>query len=943
MVRVPKLTALIEVVGRETEASALAALVSEVATGQGGAAWIEGEPGIGKSALVDVVCRQARKGGFTVLRGAADELSTPFPLRVAAECLEVSMRSPDPARRQIAQLLSGGALVGTFDPVIAAGERMLEVVDRLVSSGPVALVFEDLHWADEASLLLWNRLTRIVGQVPLLLVGACRPVPIRPVVSRLRAMIRERGGTLIDLGPLGQSDVELFASKLVAARPGPRLAGALTRAGGNPLYVRELVQALLLDRQITVTDGDAELRAGADTTPTSLTAAIAYRLDSLAEATSEVLRLAALLGNEFDIDELATVSGRSPVALIDAITEAATAGVIGDSGRGATFRHDLIRQVLADQTPAGMRIALHSRFARQLAEAGRSPDRVAQHLLAVPDRMDDWVPTWLTSIPESMLFAAPQVSADLLTRAVGMLSPDDPRWEELACRVVQLLFWLGRDQQVLEVAGGMPRSLGDVERAARMSLYTARAAGRTGRYEEAFDVLQSALADQRLPDVWRARLTAWLATALAYLGDDDEARATAQRALTEARRCGDALTLGYALHCLQTVSRYSQVTCVEEALDGLGGDPESTDLRMMLGYKRVISLHTAGRREAAEQAAREALVFADRIGTYRSAAVVTCAAEISFHQGDWDEALVRLASVAPEFLDSLYVRDGHGLAAVIALRRDEPEQARTHLLTAGVTESFDAVEPDVDDVYIRSALALIAEAGGDHERALRLRAFWLDLPSGPQRDEECQDAHELVRTALAVGDSDTAQMALRTCRDAGGVTKLQSLTERCCRAMLDDDASALLAVAAAFRSCGWIPRAAFALEEAAARLARAGQIVEARGALTDAVRGYADLGATWDIKRADTRLRPLGVRRGPRSLHRRSKTGYAALTPSEQRVARLVAKGMSNPDIAAELFLSRNTVQTHVSNILSKLRLHSRLDLIREVAKRIESPLDTAT
>jgi predicted ATPase len=325
MVRVPKLTALIEVVGRETEASALAALVSEVATGQGGAAWIEGEPGIGKSALVDVVCRQARKGGFTVLRGAADELSTPFPLRVAAECLEVSMRSPDPARRQIAQLLSGDALVGTFDPVIAAGERMLEVVDRLVSSGPVALVFEDLHWADEASLLLWNRLTRIVGQVPLLLVGACRPVPIRPVVSRLRAMIRERGGTLIDLGPLGQSDVELFASKLVAARPGPRLAGALTRAGGNPLYVRELVQALLLDRQITVTDGDAELRAGADTTPTSLTAAIAYRLDSLAEATSEVLRLAALLGNEFDIDELATVSGRSPVALIDAITEAATA------------------------------------------------------------------------------------------------------------------------------------------------------------------------------------------------------------------------------------------------------------------------------------------------------------------------------------------------------------------------------------------------------------------------------------------------------------------------------------------------------------------------------------------------------------------------------------------------------------------------------------------
>ena len=157
--------------------------------------------------------------------------------------------------------------------------------------------------------------------------------------------------------------------------------------------------------------------------------------------------------------------------------------------------------------------------------------------------------------------------------------------------------------------------------------------------------------------------------------------------------------------------------------------------------------------------------------------------------------------------------------------------------------------------------------------------------------------------------------------------------------MLDSDAAALLTVAAEFRGGGWVPLAAFALEEAAARLAAAGDVVQARRALTDAVRIYNDLGATWAIKRADARLRPLGVRRGPRSLHRRTKTGYAALTPSEQRVAWLVAKGMSNPDIAAKLFLSRNTVQTHVSNILAKLQLRSRLELIREVGKEAERPL----
>ncbi|MGH3663994.1 MAG: ATP-binding protein [Micromonosporaceae bacterium] len=941
MDRVAKLTAPTDIVGREAEVSTLRALVAELATGQGAATWIEGEPGIGKSTLVDAVVHEARASGFTVLRGAANELTTPFPLRVAAKCLRVSLHSRELARREIAQLLYGETVVGTFDPVISAAERMLEIVDRLVSSGPVVFVLEDLHWADEASLQLWNRLTYIVGQVPLLLIGTCRPVPIRPVVSRLRATVRERGGTLVGLAPLGKSDVELFASRLVAARPGPRLAGALTRAGGNPLYVRELAQALLLDRQITVTAGEAELRADADTTPTSLTAAITHRLDYLTESTAKVLRLAALLGNEFDIEDLATVTDRTPISLVDAVTEAATAGVIGESGRRVTFRHDLIRQVLVEQTSPGMRIALHSSFARQLVEAGRSPDRVAQHLLAVPDPLDDWAPGWLTSVPESVMFAAPQVSADLLTRAVDALPSDDPRREELACRLVQLLFWLGRDQQVLEMAAVIPRLPADAERAARWSLYLARAAGRTGEYGTVLELLGRALTDERLSAVWRARLTAWLGIAYAYLGRAD-AEATAQRALADARRCDDALAAGYALHGLQVVSRYTQPEYVEQALDGLGGDPESTDLRMMLEIRRAGSLNAAGESEAAERAVREALVFADRIGTYRSATVVTGAAEISFQHGNWDEALVRLASVAPEFVDTVYIRDGHGIAAVIALRRGEPEQARSHLLAAGVTQPVETFEADHTVPFLTAAVALVAEAAGDLDRTLRLQASWLDLPDGPMRDDLCADTPDLVRTALKLSDVATARAALRTCREARRATAQIALAERCCEAMLDGDASALLAVGADYRACGWIPRAAFALEEAAVRLAEAGQIVPARRALTDAARAYDGLGAAWDIRRADARLRPLGVRRGPRSLHRRSKTGYAALTPSEQRVARLVAEGMSNPDIAAELFLSRNTVQTHVSNILGKLKLRSRLELVREVAARAESPFDAS-
>jgi DNA-binding CsgD family transcriptional regulator len=96
---------------------------------------------------------------------------------------------------------------------------------------------------------------------------------------------------------------------------------------------------------------------------------------------------------------------------------------------------------------------------------------------------------------------------------------------------------------------------------------------------------------------------------------------------------------------------------------------------------------------------------------------------------------------------------------------------------------------------------------------------------------------------------------------------------------------------------------------------------------------YTGLGAHWDVRRAETRLRRLGIRRGQRGSRQRPSTGWAALTPTELTVARLVASGLSNPDIAARLFLSRRTVQSHVSHILRKLGAHTRVDITREVLR----------
>jgi DNA-binding CsgD family transcriptional regulator len=114
--------------------------------------------------------------------------------------------------------------------------------------------------------------------------------------------------------------------------------------------------------------------------------------------------------------------------------------------------------------------------------------------------------------------------------------------------------------------------------------------------------------------------------------------------------------------------------------------------------------------------------------------------------------------------------------------------------------------------------------------------------------------------------------------------------------------------------------------------ASAGDVGAARTALQEAVEIYTGLSAEWDVLRADARLRPYGVRRG-RPGTRRPATGWAALTPTELKVAYLVGEGLSNSDIGKRLFLSRNTAQTHVSKILAKLGVHSRVEVAGEASR----------
>ena len=128
--------------------------------------------------------------------------------------------------------------------------------------------------------------------------------------------------------------------------------------------------------------------------------------------------------------------------------------------------------------------------------------------------------------------------------------------------------------------------------------------------------------------------------------------------------------------------------------------------------------------------------------------------------------------------------------------------------------------------------------------------------------------------------------------------------------------------------------AAQAREQSAHLLATAGRGREARTALLDAISGYESMDADWDLARAETQLRTFGLHRGVRGPRRRPKTGWDALTGTERVVAGLVAEGLSNPAIAGRMFLSRRTVQGHVSSILGKLGATSRVELATLVTQR---------
>ncbi|WP_143022965.1 BTAD domain-containing putative transcriptional regulator [Lentzea jiangxiensis] len=818
--------ALAPLVGRRRELGLLRRAVTGVAAGRGGVLWLEGEPGIGKSSLL-AACLAGTE--VRVAWAAADELGGRFPLRVVLDALNVSVASPDARRGELARdlLARAGDRQAVGDPVLTAVERLVELVRELSAEAPLVLALDDFQWADEASVLLWHRLLRLSHRLPLLLIAVTRPVPHREDMARVRRAVVDTGDLII-LEPLTDEEVTELVTRLVDAPPGrdlDRLAGC---AGGNPLYVKDVVSALVRENAVEFRAGLAEARVTGQDMPASLVTALARRLAFFSAEALGLLRWAALLGTAFAPGDAAVVAGRPVSELVAAVEEAMAAGILVEEGAEFAFRHHLVHHALYLGIPAAVRAALHRQAAQALAAAGSPVELVARQLATASTAVDPWVVNWLLANAELVAAQDPDLAVAVLRSAVTQSDVPVGDRELLAARLARLLFGLGRRADA-EACYALARARDHVV-IAEMRWVLAASYHRDGRTADAAEVLRSAAADHATPPVWRARLQALTADVLT----EDEGETAAHQALELAREVRDNFTVAQArrglwraatargdhAEALRQVDQALAVSVTPEAHADLVGD-------------KVLTLQHLDRLDEADD-----LLRATRP---HPAAVAQC-----YWRGRWAEAL-DLVDGHREPPPSPWPRDrgptppAHGVAALVAVRQDRVDVALRHLRAlAGRRDDF------LDD-FRAAAEATIAERAGRVDDAL---AALTGVLAPGRAAPNLRWLPPLTRLALLADDRDLAAHAAGLAQASEAIAVALR-----CRGLVNRDPALVLDAVARYREVGRPVELAEALEDGAALLAGRGDWAAADAAVREAVAVYRGFGAEWDACRAGALVR----------------------------------------------------------------------------------------
>ncbi len=906
-------------VGRAAELESLRDELAIVCAGTPRLVLIEGSPGIGKSSMIDHFLDDLTD--VTILRATGEQ----WEAFVAYGVIDQLMRTAGMSK---AKLMGGRLRSLPAEEPVGVGSRVLEEIEDLEAKDPVLLVIDDAHWADLDSLRAMLFVARRLVGVRVMIILAQRSEDAHRLPDGLRKQGAGRTGRTITLSPLPAIEIAHLAATLgVPHLSGRAAARLLAHTEGNPLYITTLLAELPTERWRT---WEPILPA-----PKAFAVQIVHRLDACTPPARRLVEAAAVLGAGATLASTATLA--EVTDLVSAIDEAAEVNLLivpdDTSGiRGIAFTHPLVQAAVYGQLGPARLVQLHS------AAAGlvNDPATALRHRVMATTPPDPLLATELDSFARRKAAVGAWAAAAWALVEASRLSSSREQRERRLLKAVDAMIGAGDLHQAeafaQEVVGFAPGAMPE----ATMG-YLAVLRGRLGEAEKALhaawtyststdntqDTGVAAIVAQRLAlhGVGRLRgdeVVHWAQQSIALAAPQDPVRVEAEALL--------GLGLGWQGQVQQGLASYDSV--LKRLAAEENGPPEDR-VRMAYGWLRLVSDDVVGARTALGQTAAAAL----HAGSVRIAVwAYVWLANAGFAVGAWDEA-----AADAERAVSLLEETGHEwlrplarCAAVLV------PAARGEWTTADEHASAATARPgDYELMAVAAALAHahVAAARGDHAAVLRtLEPILLITPRQGVDEPGFWPWQDLYGDALiTAGRLDEAAALLTPHEEMAASRNRGSMVARLARvrgrlAAAQGDISA--AEAAFQRGLAEIEQLPMPFERALLELAygqvlrRAGQRRAAASQLQAARDRLSTLNARPYLERCDRELAACGL-----TPAKRSDFDPSRLTAQESAVARLVAAGMGNRQVATELFVSIKTVQFHLTHIYAKLGISSRGEL----------------
>jgi DNA-binding CsgD family transcriptional regulator/tetratricopeptide (TPR) repeat protein len=850
---------------RELQLATLDEYAAQARRGEGRLVLVSGEAGVGKSALLEEF--QRRQPASAWYWGACDGLFTPRPLGPLLD---------------IAQQL-GGSLRGATDRVESREEIFRSLLASVAASpAPPVLVFEDVHWADEATLDLLRFLGKRMRTLPVLVLVSYRDdeiVPGHPLRRCLAQLATERSTRRVDVPRLTPAGVGVLA-----AGSGLSADELHHLTSGNPFFLTEV------------------LRDPGNRLPASAREAVLGRIDGLSRPARRALDVAALLGTRVDLSMLNEVAQPSP----EAVDELVDSGLLVPDGTGLRFRHEITRRTVEDSLPPHRSAPLHGRILALLRARDSDDDaRLAYHAEGASDAAAVQAHATLAARRGAELGAHREAAAQY-ERALRWAGTADDRAQAL------LLDGLATEYGVLdrwadsmearESALELWRAAGDVVREGDGLRLLSVAFWRLCRGEESATAIGTAVAllEPRGTCEELARTLSTAASLSLDAGDADTAQSLARRALAMAEQLGlpeVASDATNTLSCGEQLTGRPWLPSMERALElaVVAGATQSAGR----AYANLQALATATLDFAlAQRAYDEGLEYceANDIPTYANC-LLGGQVVVLESTGRYDEAVaLGLGRMAVTNLSPVNRLSTHITLGKILARRGDPT----------AWEPLDTALADAEALAEAQYLVLVHLA--------RAEAHWLE------GDHDA--AVEAVRLAADTNDrlDPSARGLLATWLARLGLAGVPGPIEPAYAAQLAGDAGA----ARTWDELGCPYDAALALLD-----------TTDEDHWREAVTRFDLLGADATARTARRRLRDAGVRGVPSGPRRTTRAHPQGLTRREQEVLDELARDLTNEEIAARLVISTKTVDHHVSSVLAKLGVSNRREAITE-ARRLD-------